>query len=283
MQIPTIFTTYLIYPIVTLLLIAVMVLIAKKNKLLKNKRLITYTLLSILLLAVPSLLGFLDYNFMPYAYLALTAAYLLAGFYNDRLLPWAFGDPDIKYRAKIGLTLFQALTSMLLFALVFNLCNELKFGLWAAMSILPFVLVSFLVQSYRLFMQIPLPIYKVWAYEKAKGYSAPEDIDHSRLKVVSVELFKHEGDTAPIRINAKVPDEMLLGDWIKLLFEDYNRKSPHSPITTHDRENSGWIFYTKTWLLAPRRYLDCDLTVRDNRIREKHLIIAKRVEQIIEE
>ena len=281
--ITTLFTTYLIYPVLGIVLGVVAALIAKKNNLLKNKRLIVYTLLSVLVLIVPALLGFLDYSFMPYGYIVLVGVFMLAGFYNDRLLPWVFNSFDIKYRVKIIYTLFQLLMSMLLFTLVFNLCNELKFGLWASTSMLSFGLISLLVHSYRLFIRIPLPIYKVWEYGSASGYSAPESIDHSQLKVVSVELFKQERDKDPIRINAKVPDEMLVGDWIKLLFEDYNKKSAHSPIDTHGRECDGWIFYVKPWSLAPRRYLDYELTVRENRIREKHLIVARRVRQTITE
>ena len=275
--ITTLFTTYLIYPILALLLIGFAALVGKKNNLLKNKRLITYTLLSILILAIPALFGFLDYDFMPYTYIGLAIVYFIVGWYNDRLLPWVFKKEDLKYRTKIIYTIFQLILSMLFFTLIFNLCNELKYGFWASTVMLPMVLVSLLIQTYEIFIHIPALVYKVWDYESASGYSAPEDIDHSKLKVVTVELFKQEGDTEPIRINAKVPEEMLFGDWIKLLFEDYNKKSGHSPIDMLSDEGEGWIFYVKSWLLAPRRYLDYEITVKDNKVREKHLIVAKRV------
>ena len=56
----TLFTTYLIYPIIGLIMVGVAALVAKKNGLLKNKRLIVYTLVSVLLLSAPALFGFLD-------------------------------------------------------------------------------------------------------------------------------------------------------------------------------------------------------------------------------
>ena len=279
----TLFTTYLIYPIIALLCVGLGALIAKKNKLLKNRRLIIYTLLSVLVLAIPALLGFLNYSFMPYAYIVLVVVYFIAGWYNDRLLPWVFNEEELPYRTKIFYILFQLVISMLLFALVFNLCNELKFGFWASTTMLSMVVVSLIAQTYELFIHIPASVYKVWDYSTASGYSTPEVIDHSKLKVVMVELFKREGDSEPIRINAKVPEEMLFGDWIKLLFEDYNKKSAHSPIDVFDNEGSGWIFYTRSWLLAPRRYLDHELTVKINNIQEKHLIVAKRVKNKIKE
>lgn len=275
------FTTYLIYPILGLIMIVVAALIAKKNGLMKNKRLIAYALLSALLLAVPALLGFLNYNFMPYAYIALTGFYLLTGYLNDYLLPWVFNNVDLKYRIKITFTLFQTLLAMLLFVLLFNLCNELKYGLWASTTLLSFVLPSLLVQSYRIFIYIPTPIYKVWVYDDASGFSAPEELDHSELKVVKVEVFKQEDDPKPTRINTKFHDDMILNDWIKLLLDDYNKQWAHAPIQVSGSDTSGWIFYVKSWALAPRRYLDYELTLKENRIKERHLIVGKRVRNII--
>lgn len=274
------FTTYLIYPLVGLLMIVVAALIAKKNGLLKNKRMITYTIISVLLLAVPALLGFLDYNFMPYGYVALAALYLLVGYYNDRVLEWVF-KKEVKYRVRITYMVFQLILGMLLFTLVFNLCNELKYGLWASTMMLPFVLFSLLYRTYDVFIHIPALIYKVWDYSACQGYPRPDDLDHSNLDTRDVELFKKESDTEPVHLNARVPEGFLFGDWIKLVFEDYNRKNPHAPIDVYSQEGGGWIFYVKSWFLTPRRYLDYDLTVAQNRIKKRHLIVAKRVRNTI--
>ncbi len=276
----SLFTTYLIYPILAFVLIGVAALVGKKNNLLRNKRLITYTLLSILVFTSPALFGFLNYGFMPYVYIMLACVYFIAGWYNDRLLPWVFKKDCLKYRVKIGYILFQLVATMLFFTLVFNLCNELKYGFWAATCILPMVLISLLARTYHIFIHIPLLVYKAWDYDATPGYSSPDVIDHSKLKVVTVELFKREGDTEPIRINAKVPEEMLFGDWIKLLFEDYNKGSD-APIDIAGEEGQGWIFYVRSWLMAPRRYLDYELTVKENRLQERQLIVAKRVKNNI--
>ncbi len=103
----TLFTTYLIYPILAFVLIGVAALIGKKNNLLRNKRLVVYTLLSILLFTAPALLGFLNYDFMPYVYLILACAYFILGWYNNRLLPWVFDKQDLKYGAKSATPCFS--------------------------------------------------------------------------------------------------------------------------------------------------------------------------------
>ncbi|UVV61386.1 TssN family type VI secretion system protein [Bacteroides fragilis] len=117
--------TYLLYPILGLLLVGLGIFIAKKNALLNNKRLVGYTIGAITLLTLPALLGFLDYGFMPYGYIFLTMLYLLLGSYNIRMISWVYKD-DYKYRHEIILTGFILVVSMLFFTLVFNLCNELK-------------------------------------------------------------------------------------------------------------------------------------------------------------
>lgn len=82
--------TYLLYPILGLLLVGLGIFIAKKNALLGNKRLVGYTIGAIALLILPALLGFLDYGFMPINYIALMAIYLILGRYNTRLMGWDY-------------------------------------------------------------------------------------------------------------------------------------------------------------------------------------------------
>lgn len=69
--------TYLLYPILGLLLVGLGIFIAKKNALLGNKRLVGYTIGAIAILTLPALLGFLDYGFMPYGYIFLAMLYLI--------------------------------------------------------------------------------------------------------------------------------------------------------------------------------------------------------------
>lgn len=160
--------TYLLYPILGLLLVGLGIFIAKKNALLGNKRLVGYTIGAIVLLTLPALLGFLDYGFMPYGYIFLAMLYLLLGSYNIRMIAWVFKD-DYKYRHEIILTGFILVVSMLFFTLVFNLCNELKYGLWASTCLLPFVIVSVFIRTYRIFIAIPIPVYEVWRYTDDTG------------------------------------------------------------------------------------------------------------------
>lgn len=64
-------SSYLLMPVLTVIFGIAAYFIARKNKLLNNKKLIVYLLLCGIVLALPGLSGFMDYNFMPYIYVLL--------------------------------------------------------------------------------------------------------------------------------------------------------------------------------------------------------------------
>lgn len=226
-------------------------------------------------------LGFLDYDFMPYGYLTLTVLYLISGWYNIRLIAWIFNH-EYKYRHEIILTLFLQITAMLFFTLVFNLCNDLKYGLWASTSMLSFVFVSLLVRSYHLFLAIPDPIYKIWKFDDSESVDMYAGIDFGKLKVVTLEIYKEDGDSEPLKLKGKVPDNILFGVWVKRLIEDYNKKSPLSPIiSVTGGEQDSWMFYCHNSVFLPKRYIDCSRTVRENGIGDNCFIVAKRIKEYI--
>ncbi|MCS2695996.1 TssN family type VI secretion system protein [Phocaeicola dorei] len=75
-------SSYLLMPLLTVIFGIAAYFIARKNKLLNNKKLIAYLLLCGIILALPGLSGFMDYNFMPYAYILLVILYWTAGYYK---------------------------------------------------------------------------------------------------------------------------------------------------------------------------------------------------------
>lgn len=53
-------TSYVLFPLIAFLLGGVVFLIAKKNKLMGNRKLITYALVTVLILVLPALTGFVE-------------------------------------------------------------------------------------------------------------------------------------------------------------------------------------------------------------------------------
>lgn len=270
---------YLLFPIIAIIMAGIAGIIAKKNQLLNNKKLIFILLLSSLLLALPALLGFIDYWFMPYVYIGLQIFYFFLGWLLlDILGKQAKEISEKPYYVEFSIILIIQLVGAALFSLIFNLCNELQYGLWACTCIIPFIFPSLFRKAYKTFLYIPLEIYKIWSYTLQDETSwSDEYADSSGIIVVEMELFKQVSDNISLNIKAKAQKEMPFGLWFKVFINDYNIKSSASPIVAVDSNNSyGWIFYTLTSVLGRKRYIDPDISFVKNKIKEHRVIIAKR-------
>lgn len=273
--------TYLIWPFLGMLFVFVGIFIAKKNALLSNKRLIWCFIAAILVLSLPGLMGYLDYYFMPYGYIILSVFYLVLGWYNFKLIRWIFKG-NSTFVKEIVFTLFILAIGMLFFALIFNLTNDLKYGFLASTTLLSMILTMLLIKSYELFLGIPEPIYQMWKYNDDTDSEFSDNIDYGRLKVVTLEIFKQDGDAEPLRMKVKVPDAVAFEVWIKMLIEDYNKQSSMSPINYQKGDDyDSWVFYKHNYILLPKRYIDPIKTIEENKIGENCFIVAKRVKEYV--
>lgn len=275
------FSSYLIMPLLAMVFMFVAYFVAKRNKLFRNKKVIFYILLAALVLCLPALLGFIHYWFMPYIYLSLQVLYGILGWYGIKLIHHVM--PDIKEKPYIAefLALFIIMfVGAALFSLIFNLCNELKYGLWACTCLFTFLLPSLYQKLYRKYMAIPLEIYKVWKYSNSYDLSPFDKMDYDKLLVMEVEVFKKVNDYVPTKIKVKAPDGMAFGIWFQKFITDYNMKFPKQTIEMGDEKDQyGWIFYVKRSFFHKRRYIDFEQTIAQNRVKEKYTIVTKRVSE----
>lgn len=272
---------YLLLPIIGLILAGLMFFIAKKNELLSNKKLIFYFLASVVLIALPALLGFIDYWFMPYAYIGLQVFYFFLGWYNLKILESLIKDLSRKpYYVEFLFVFVITFGGAALFSLVFNLCNELQYGLWACTCVLPFIFTSVFRKAYHIFMDIPLEIYKTWSYsEQSEELRYDDVIYNDKITVIEIELFKQEADKKPLNIKVKAAENMPFGAWFKVFIDDYNKKSPGSPIVYKDSDDTyRWTFYTVTSFWGRKKYIDPALSFISNKIKEHRVVIAKRTQ-----
>ena len=161
-------SSYLLMPLLTVIFGIAAYFIARKNKLLNNRKLIVYLLLCGMILALPALCGFMDYSFMPYVYILLVVLYWTAGHYNRFILRKVFasGKEMPSFGIQCLLTVTVTLLGAGLFSVVFNLCNELQYGIWASTCLLPFVFPLLYTQTVNSYFDIPIEIYKVWKYSE---------------------------------------------------------------------------------------------------------------------
>ncbi|HOU68068.1 MAG TPA: TssN family type VI secretion system protein [Paludibacteraceae bacterium] len=285
LDIEYILKTYLLFPIVAIILSIIVLLVAKKLKMLEDKKGIIYFVVSSVTLSLPGLLGIMEVDFMPVGFLSVQIVYLLVGWLNYSMLKQYVKKLSEVHFSFAFLFLFvQMLMGWALFSVWFNLTNDFQYGIWAGSSIVPILLIPLFLWTYKSYIDIPLEIFKMRVYQATDNFNVGQQtLDADHLLVCEIEVARTTADDKPVRIKAKSVLDMIFGDWFGQIVFDYNQKKVDNQIEINSSQNLyGWIFYTKPSFFRPRKYLDPDLSFADNKFKENQLIIAKRVRQVSE-
>ena len=280
-----IFLTYILLPLIIMLLAIVLGYMKKQLPRIKGKTLIIYILLAGLCLALPGLLGFSGNMFNPYWYLFSMLFCFSLGILHVNLINKHLNDSNCQFWFAMLFESIVTVTCILfgayLFYLIFNWISPFEgYALMAATSISVFAIPLAFYYCYIQYINIPFDIYKTWQYTKGNPAIDFDKIEFKTLLLLNLELTKSITDGLKSRINAKAPsDGVSVGDWFYRVLDDYNHKYPNSPIhlQDHEYEPYSWIFYTKKSIFHFRKFIDFDKTMHENRITEHTTIICKRV------
>lgn len=290
----TIFLQYLIMPILTIVSGWVMMIFNKKNQALSNRRLIFFVLICSVILAVPGCLGFIDTSFAPWLYLTAQFYFLIMGIIFVQAYEHYVGSKVQQHKVllQVIVMLVIVLLGAYLFALIYNLLHKYTLqysfaagGYIGATSILIFFIPALFYWTYHAFIDIPFEIYKVWQYPYNTDEINFDGLDFDRLLVLDLEFSRRPDAEERLRVKAKAPGNITLGDWFRKFIDDYNYKFPASTIeyVKPDGSMHSWVFYYKKSFFHRRRLLDPGMSITDNKIKEKIKITSKRVIDHFEE
>lgn len=282
MDVQSFFIRYLLFPIIFIVSTALLSIVNKKNQFLNNKKLIVIVLLTGIILALPGLLGFLSFDFMPWGYIICQIYYVVIGCLAVYLLTKYYPEELLSRKLFIVISiLVSSLLSFYLFQLAFNWLSDINFGVWAATSIATFIVPLLFWWAYVALISIPTEIYKVWKYPSSPMNIDMDHLDFDRMLVLELELYKNSNDPEPLKVKAKAPENMVFGAWFYKFIEDYNIKFPKNPVKyiSEDHEAYTWIFFIKTSFFKKNIFIDPDLDIIKNGISEKMTIYAKRVSE----
>ncbi|RZJ70713.1 TssN family type VI secretion system protein [Flavobacterium sp.] len=145
------------------------------------------------------------------------------------------------------------------------------------------VLVFFLpTMSYTLFetaISIPVKLHKRWFYPVSKIYPDPHSSDMRNIIILNLVFQKKDGDKHIINFKVKAPRAFEFGRLFYYFINDYNEKNPNSQIHYLDsaREPYGWYFYTKPQWFSGSNYIDPDLAIDTNNLKDGQTIICQRI------
>jgi hypothetical protein len=282
MDVQSFFLRYLLFPLIFIVSAALLSILNKKNQFLNNRKLIASILVLSLVLALPGLLGFLSFDFMPWGYIICMIYYLGMGSIFVYLATRYYPKELLTRKLFISFSLLvSALLGFFLYQLAFNWLSDIHFGLWAATSLFTFIIPLFFWWAYVALISIPTEIYKIWSYPPTPIQIEMDHLDFDRLLVLELELYKSTNDPEPIKVKAKAPENMIFGEWFYKFIEDYNLKFPKAPVkySSDEMESYKWIFFIKTSFFKKNIFIDPDLDIIRNGITEKMTIYAKRVSE----
>ena len=271
------FLKYLLAPIIVLITIITMSSISKVKGVLQLKKLIVFLLILSLILALPSLLGLLKYEFVWGGILTSVFIYLLLGFFVNLFSKTTFfksiGFKDRKWLELLGYFVSVVLASWIYY-LVFTWLSKLNYGVWAMTTTLWFFIPILYVFAREKFKMIPAPFYDLWSVvldEKQQEYW--NNIDMFRLMQVNLKVKRNIDAKSYASFSVKMPEDVTVGMWFNRFVEDQNIRFPSETIVLDSedgKEEYGWIFYTSKWLPFPLfiRMINFNDTVIKNKIKD---------------
>lgn len=278
------FFQFLLAPLIIIAAAFIMGMISKGRSALKLKKLVIFVLLLSLVIALPSLFGFLKYEFIWGGLAICIGIYVLLGFcFNLFTRTKAFkaiGFDDNRLMIFLACFISMVLGAWI-FYLVFSWASKLGYGVFAMTATLWFFIPLLYKFSKDIFVDIPSVFYKSWTVSKT-----PDDdefwntIDTFRLMQVNVRVKRDYSSRHYSSFSVKIPEEVTLGKWFNRFIEDQNIRFPGRPIEMEGPKGSyGWIFYTTRWLPIPlfTRMLDFEETVAQNRIKSMMTLYVRRV------
>lgn len=271
---------YLLFPVIVLILGLLSVVIAKKNKLLADKKAVITVLASSLVYSMFGLSGFFGVTFMPYGFLFIQSLFLFWGYANMKILQHFI--PQLKEKNPMLVLLvivLQLLLSWPIFVIIFNLANNLQYGFWAGTCLMPLFFYPIFEMTYQSYLDIPAEIYKIKVYSASDKFEPPlAELDVNQVMVVGINVPRFVGDENEAIVNSKAMKTFVLGEWFGMIISDYNKQHLDNQVELFGQDGAyGWIFYTERTYLKSRKYLDPDETFEANGLISDVIVVARRV------
>ncbi|AUD01104.1 TssN family type VI secretion system protein [Spirosoma pollinicola] len=146
-------------------------------------------------------------------------------------------------------------------------------------SLIPFLIPFFVGKAYQFYLEIPPADYRKWYYPINGDMPDLDLLDLSKILVIQFEFLKTPADSNFTNFKAKAPVSMSLGDLFLIFINDYNERTPASPIQYTDAAGRpfGWVFTKKATWWQRRVYLNPDFDFNQNQLIDNDTIIARRV------
>lgn len=264
-------------------LAAAFFMIKEEGKEVSVKVFVIYSVVAILvfgLMGLTSLITITDATgFLMWLQVGAFAAGLIHALSLYRLNSWSQQE---SFWHEFVFTMYVTMLGALAFVLVFAHFDKHGYGLLYASAFIFFLLPFMVAKSFDYMLLIPEDVYPMWYFPAGEiDLDIPEDVmDDESIIVVEFQMAKSTAEDAEIiKSRSKLPLKLEFGRFFPIFLDQYNDRNAGTQIEFKDaaKQHYGWNFYIKRkWYQSPI-YINPELTIRENGVRENDIIVAERV------
>ncbi len=225
--------------------------------------------------------GLLEYPLQ--LFISFQAVFFLLGigfcFILYRVLYWT---KEQNFWYELLFLLSGSLMNISFFFLFYSFLADNQYNFLYITATFFFLLPFFVFHTFEKGILIPRKRIRTWECPSDLEVPNPSKYELQKPFVVSFFMKKTSNDRKAKNYTVIAPREMPFGKLMFYFIKEYNQRNSEYPIQyLHRNSNNAqeWIFFFKPrWYFPFVRYIDPELTVLENRLKEKSVIVCKRVE-----
>ncbi|MTI31898.1 TssN family type VI secretion system protein [Xanthovirga aplysinae] len=246
-----------------------------------KKKVLIYIILSFLVFGLNAFLGYSSlFQEEQQTFIYIQVSLLLLGSVHVLFVHSYFKafDEEEAVGKHIFFSLIISLYGMFILTLVSTVLAKTDFLHLMLSAYFCFLIPSFFERTFIKAIAIPMKIMKDWVFPVQNGFSEPNDGELKDLIFLNLEFYKTTNDVHKTSFKAKAPIRMDFGRLFYHFVNDYNdRHEERIEVLNKEEKAYRWVFYLKPPWYGTAKYVNHDLPIYMNGIRENSVVICKRV------
>ena len=157
--------------------------------------------------------------------------------------------------------------------------GELDYLTYLIGTLLFFTIPTLCYNLFEMAISIPAKLHKRWFYPLNSKYPSPQISEMRNIIILNLVFQKKANDSQIINFKVKAPKAIDFGRLFYYFINDYNEKNPAGQVKYIDEKEQpyGWYFYTKPKWFGSSEYIDPEIAIDNNNIKDGETIICQRI------
>ncbi len=213
-------------------------------------------------------------------FVALQVYFTIAGAIHLLLFQTYFQKFDAKkIFTEIAISFITSIFIAGFMAIIAGFFDDLKYFTYLIATLLFFSIPTLTYILFVTAISIPAKLHKRWFYPLNTVYPSPQASEMRNIIILNLVFQKKTNDKNIINFKVKAPRAFDFGRLFYYFINDYNEKNPNDKIRHLDEKEQpyGWYFHTKPKWFGSAEYIDPEVAIDTNNIKDGATIICQRI------